>query len=217
MAQPNDSFLRTADGSGTTIATHLVGGKEFPVVMEAGPSGHITGSLDTYMLVIPPHAPAQNKIHFDLWNGSASNIIKVRGAWVTSATDVANNGTSGLRLNWLRTSAIGTAGTAATYNSATIGANITPKDTGNAPLPAGVSARDTPTGGATDAAFLFHTFHGIEELQVHANMQQMFNVMPNPERGEQELTLRPSQGFTAKQPTALTTGNIGFLITFTVE
>lgn len=217
MAQPNDSVLVTP-GSGATIATHAVGGKEFQVVMMATSGGHIEGSLDSYMAVVPPHAVAANKIHFDLWNGSAANIIKVRGAWVIVAQDVANTAAVSIRLDWSRTSAVGTAGTAATYNgTATNAANITPKDSLNAALPAGVSLRDTPTGGATSAAWLFPTYHGTEELQVHAALSQWNNVLPNPERGEQELTLNPNQGLKAVQGTVVGAGNIAILLAFTVQ
>lgn len=204
--------------SGGVIATHTIGGKEYQTVMVATSGGHIEGSLDTYLIMIPPHALAASKIHFDLWNGSASSVIKVRGAWVIVAQDVANTAAVSSRLDWFRTSAVGTAGTAATYGSAsTTVPAINPKDTDNAALPAGVTVRDTPTGGATSAAWMFSTYHGTEELQVHAALSQWNNVLPNPERGEQEVTIRPSQGFAARQGTVTAAGNIGFLLSFTIE
>ncbi len=217
MTRANDA-VDVTPGTGATVATHLVGGKEHQVVMQASASGHVEGSLDSYLALVPPHVVAASKIHFDLWNGSASAVIKVRGVWVIAAQDVANVAAVSVRLDWFRTSAAGTAGTAATYGSAsTTVAAINPKDTDNAALPAGVSLRDTPTGGATSAAWLFNTYHGTEELQVHAALSQWSNVLPNPDRAEQEIAIRPSQGFAARQGAVASVGNIGFLISFTVE
>jgi hypothetical protein len=217
VTQPNDSFIRTPDGTGTALATHVVGGKEFPVSMVAGPSGHIEGSLDTYLLAVPPQAVGANKLHLDFFNGTAASIIKVRGAWVIVAQDVANTGAVSIRLDWFRTSAVGSGGTAATYNGAALTPTIVPKDTNNAPLPAGLTARAAPTAGATVAAWLFPTFHQTEELQVGGALSQWNNILPDPNRGEQELVLRPNQGFLARQGAVVGAGNIAILVSFTVE
>jgi hypothetical protein len=217
VTQPNDSFTRSPDGTGTQLPTHAVAGKEFPVVMQAGPSGHIEGSLDTYLLTIPPQAVGANKLHLDLFNGSAASVIKVRGAWVIVAQDVANTGAVSIRIDWLRTSAVGTGGTAAGYNVATLTPTFVPKDTANAALPAGITARAAPTAGATVAAWLFPTYHQTEELQVGGALSQWQNVLPNPDRGEQELTLRPGQGLLARQGAVAGAGNIAILISLTVE
>lgn len=218
MALANDSIVISPDGSGTNIATHLVGGKEHEVIMMAGPSGHIYGSLDTYLLMVPQQAVGASKLHFDLWNGSASNVIKVRGIWVSGDVSVANTAAVSARMDWFRTSAVGTGGTGATYNSAsTTVAAIVPKDTGNASLPAGVSARAAPTGGATSDAFWFMTYHQTEELQAGTGLQFNFNILPAPERGEQEIVLRPSQGLKGVQGTVAAAGTLGFLVSFTVE
>lgn len=216
MTQANDGFVRNPDASGTTLATHLVGGKEYPVTMIAGPGGHIEGSLDTYLLAIPPQVVGASKVHFDLFN-AAANVLKIRGAWVTVAQDVANAGAVSIRLDWVRTSAVGTAGTAATADGSAIAPTLVKKDTANAALPAGVTARAAPTGGATTAQWLFPTFHQTEELQVGGALSQWNNVLPNPDRGEQELVLRQGQGLSAKQGAVASVGNIGFLVSFTVE
>jgi hypothetical protein len=219
MTRSNDSFARNADAAGTTLlATHAPGdGKEYPVTMLAGPSGHLEGSLDTWLLTIPPQAVAASKLHFDVFNADAAKIVKVRGAWVIVAQDVANTGAVSIRLDWFRTSSVGTGGTAAVSNATTPVAAFSPKDTLNATLPAGVTARAAATAGAASSAFMFPTFHATEELQVHGGLSQWFNVLPDPERGEQELILRQNQGLKAVQGTVVGAGSIGFLVSFTVE
>ena len=219
MALANDS-IDVTPGTGATVATHLVSSKEYQVVMVAGPSGHIEGSLATYMLAIPPIAMGASKLMWDLHNGSASNVIKVRGVWVVPAYDVAVTGVIAVRFDFFRTSSAGTGGTAAVYNSTAVATtpSIVPKDTNNAALPSGVGARQSPTGGAASAAWAFHTYHVQEETSAWAGTSQFNNVMPNPERGEQEFTLRPGEGFKCVQGTvAGVAQNVGFLATFTVE
>ena len=218
MALPNDSFQRAPDGSGTLLATHLISSKEYPVGIAAGPSGHIEGSLPTYFYTYPPVAVGASKIYFDFFNADAALIVKVRGIWVIVAQDVANTAAVSLRLDWLKTSAVGTGGTAATYNgTSTTAATVTPKDSANAALDADITARTVPTGGATTSAFIFPTYHAPEELQVHGGLSQFMNVRPDPSRGEQELTFRQNQGFKCVQGTVAAAGNIGFLMEFTVE
>lgn len=217
MAQPNGSFIRGEDAVGTQLASVTVNGKKFGVVMLAGPSGHIEGSLDSWLLSIPPQVLGANKLHFDFFNADAAKIIKVRGIWVIVAQDVANAAVVSARLDWFRTSAIGTAGTAAAAGSNTIAPTFAPKDTTNAALPTGITARAAPTGGAASDDWLFPTFHATEELQVGGALSQWNNILPDPDRGEQELVLRQNQGLKAVQGAVAGAGNIGFLVSFTAE
>jgi hypothetical protein len=218
MTKPQGSLTRQGDASGVNLPLYAApDGQQFPVFVQAGPGGHVEGSLDTYLLTIPPQVAGANKLHLDLFNANATATVKVRGIWVIVAQDVAVTGLVGVRLDWFRTSAVGTGGTAALGEGATIVPRITPKDTGNAALPAGVTARAAATGGATSAGWLFPTYHQTEETSVGAALSQWNNVLPNPDRGEQELVLRTNQGLAARQGTVAGVGNLGFLVSFTVE
>lgn len=217
MTLPSGALRRQGDASGSDLALITIQGKDYPVVVMAGPGGHLEGSLPTYTLAIPPQAVGASKLHFDLFNGSAAGVVKVRGIWVIVAQDVAVTGLVSVRMDWLRTSAVGTGGTAAAYNGSAIAPNIVPKDTSNAALPAGLTARAAPTGGATSAAWLFPTYHQTEETSMAGAVSQWENVLPNPERGEQELTLRPGFGLKGVQGAVAGVGTLGFLASFTVE
>jgi len=144
MTQANDSVLVTP-GSGATIATHLVAAKEHQVIVQADASGHLHGTLPSYMYMTPAAAVGLDKLYLDLFNAAGSGkIIDVRGIWVIPKTDVAVVGALGVRVDLYRTSAVGTGGTAAAYKSATrdvAGGNITPFDTLNSAPPAQVTAR----------------------------------------------------------------------------
>lgn len=220
MTQANDSVLVTP-GAGATIATHLIGGKEHQVVVLADSDGHVHGSLASYMWATPLAAVGANKLYADLFNATGSGkLIDIRGIWAIPKTDVAVAGALGIRLDLYRTSAVGTGGTAAAYKSATpdvAGGNINPFDTDNAALPAQITARHLPTGGATIAQWLFPTYTlGEETATSQAYMSQYQNLIPVLHVG-QKLVLRETQGLLVKQGAVAATGNVQLLIVFTVE
>lgn len=219
MAQANDSILVTP-GSGATVATHAPGdGKEYQVVMVADDSGHLQQTLPTYSWWVPTAAVGANKLYADLFNASGSGkIIEVRGIWAISDTDTAVTGALGIEILLLRTSAVGTGGTAPTYNggSASNAGTIVPFDTANASLPAQITARALPTGGATIAAFWWSQFvPGEETATSQAYMTAFQNLLPVTLMG-QRLTLREGQGILYKQGTVAATGNLAFLTVFTL-
>ena len=220
MTLPNDSILVTP-GAGATVATHLLGGKEYQVVIQADESGHIISSLPTYFWATPLAAVGADKLFLDLFNATGSGkLIDIRGVWVIPKTDVAVAGALGIRVDLYRTSAAGTGGTAFAYKSATrdvAGGNVTPSDTANAALPAQVTGRHLPTGGATIAEWIFPTFSlGEETATSQAYMSQYQNLMPNLLFG-QKWSLREGQGMLLKQGSVAATGNVMFLLAFTVE
>lgn len=220
MSQANDSILVTP-GSGATVATELIGGKEHQVVIQADNSGHLLGSLPSYMYATPSAPVGASKLYFDLFNAAGSGrVIDVRGVWAIPDTDVAVAGAVAIRVDLYRTSAVGTGGTAAAYKSATVdvgGGNITPFDTANAALPAQITARWLPTGGATISEWLLPTYAlGEEASTSQAYMTQYQNLLPALTFG-QKLALREGQGLLMKQFTVASVGNIGFLVAFTVE
>ena len=171
--------------------------------------------------MVPSAAVGANKLYLDLFNASGSGkIVDVRGIWMVPDTDVAVAGALGVRIDIYRTSAVGTGGTTAAYKSATpdvAGGNITPYDTANAALPAQITARHLPSGGATISEWLLASYAlGEETATSQAYMTQYQNIIP---QGQflQKLTLREGQGILLKQFTVAATGNMAFLIAFTLE
>lgn len=220
MSQANDSILVTP-GSGATVATELINGKEHQVVIQADTSGHLLGSLPSYYYAVPGAAVGASKLYLDLFNASGSGkVIDVRGVWAIPKTDVAVTGAVAIRVDLYRTSAVGTGGTAAAYKSGTIdvaGGNICPLDTSNAALPAQITARHLPTAGATISEWLFPSYAlGEEASTSQAYMTQYQNLLPVMTFG-QKLALREGQGLLIKQGTVASIGTIAFLIVFTVE
>ncbi len=216
MTLPNQPFNRVEDTGGRQLAGHRIGNEDYPVVMEAGPSGHIHGSLPSYTLTIPPQAVGANKVHFDLFNNSAL-LVKLRGIYVIVAGDVAVTGLVNVRLDWYRTSAAGTGGATVARSSATIASTFSPKNTDNPALDAGITARTVPTGGAAASQWLFPSYHQTEETQPGTFLSQFQDLLFDAERGEQDYSLETGQGIKAIQGSVAGVGNIGFFITFTTE
>lgn len=216
MALPNGSVDITP-GAGETVAVHDVSSKGYQVMMTADPDGHIRGSLPAWSLIIPPAAVGASKIFFDLFNNQASTTLRLRKLFAIVATDVAVTGVVGVRVDTMRTSTVGTGGTAAvgpTSASKTAGA-FWPFTPGNT-LPAGVTARVVPTGGATDEAWLWPSYLFTEETNVSSQVTQFYNLLPELST-EQSIELPTGKGLKVVQGSVASVGTIGFLVVFTIE
>ncbi len=220
MALANDSFQKAADGSGALIATHAVGGKKLQVVCLADDSGHIQGSLPTYFYTSPSIAVGASKLMLDLFNATGSGkVLDIRGLWLIAKSDVAVVGAVAARFDLFRTSTVGTGGTAASVDSATVdvgGGNITMFDESNAAVPAQITARVAPTAGATNSRWLFPIFAFPEETAVAAHLLQFQNAIPMFTYG-QKLVVRENTGICIRQGSVASVGSFSFLIAFTLE
>lgn len=220
MTQSNDAILVTP-GSGATLATHLVNGKEHEVVMVADDSGHIQGSLPTYFYCTPPIAVGASKLLADLFNATGSGkVMDIRGIWLIPKLDVAVTGALAVRVDLYRTSAVGTGGTAASVDSATVdgaGGNLTKFDENNAAIPAQITARVAPTAGATISRWLFPTNIATEESTSSMGyLSQWQNLIPMFTFG-QKLVVRESTGVLFKQGSVASVGSVSILVAFTLE
>lgn len=205
--------------SGGASATHTVGGVEYQAVMLADESGHLVQTLPTYTWWLPGQVVGASKLHADIFNAVGSGkILEMRGLWAIPKSDVAVVGALGIEIGLYRTSAFGTGGTAHTYNggSAATAHVITPVDTANASLPAQITARSAPTGGATIAALYWPNYIPLEETNTSmAYLMAVNNLLPATTMG-QRLTLREGQGLLLKQGTVVGAGTLGFLAQFTL-
>lgn len=216
MALPNGSVPITP-GVGATIATHVAGGKQYQAIVTADPDGHVRGSLPAWGLVIPPTAVGASKVYFDLFNNQASTILRLRKLFAIVATDVAVTGVVGVRVDAMRTSAIGTGGSAATTTvSASKSAAAFWPFTPGGTLPAGVTCRAVPAGGATDEQWLWPSYVFTEETNQSSHIPQFFNLLPELST-EQSIELPTGKGLKVVQGTVASVGSLAFLACFTIE
>lgn len=219
MAQANDSA--STGTAGQVIATHLVAGKEHQVVMLADDSGHISGSLPTYGLITPPIAVGASKLLLDIFNATGSGkVMDIRGAWLIPKMDVAVTGAVSARVDLYRTSAVGTGGSTVAADSATVDVSTGTTwkfDESNAAIPAQITARVAPAGGATISRWLFPTNAATEESPTSMGfLTQWQNLIPVFFYG-QKLAVRENTGVLFKQGTVASVGSISLLIAFTLE
>lgn len=220
MTLAGDSSIRTP-GAGETIASHTVGGKKHQVMMLADESGHLAGSLPTYGLITPPIAVGANKLLLDLFNGAGSGkLLDVRGIWLIPKLDAAVTGALAIRVDAFRTSAVGTGGTALAAASPTrdvAGGSIWKFDTANADLPAQITARNSPTGGATADDWLFPSNVAPEESNTSMGyLTQWQNLVPTFLFG-QKFTYREGQGLLLQQGAVASVGSVSIFVAFTLE
>jgi hypothetical protein len=214
MALPNDSILVTP-GSGATVPTHLVSGKEYEVVMQADADGHIQGSKDLYFFRVPNqvHVASANTKHWDLFNADSTLLVRVLS--IIQIPD-AVTAVTGVGFTWqlTRTTAVGTGGTALTA--------ILP-DLSQTALSSNITCRSKPTGGATTGV-VWRQYHvWSEETNASVQLYAALNgggieLIPRTlQESGRGILLRQNQGLQVLQVTSSSAGNTEWLISFTVE
>ena len=207
MALPNDSVAITP-GSGTTIASHLISGKEYQTVIVADADGHLQGGRPTWVASTQNSAnvAAARTTFVDLFNATGSGVkLHVCGIYVIP-TLVA---VTGVGLTWeiIRTSAVGTGGT-----------TVTPRafDTNNTALPAQVTARTKPTGGATTESTLLYINSSSEETSFYAGTASSLNHIPQIVHKSECIVLNEGEGVKVDQTTSSSVGSTNVVIVFNV-
>lgn len=204
MLAPNSITIPDAP-SGLEHAGISIGGKFYPVVVLAGPNGHLHDTQPTYYFYTGLAAGAANQRLIDLFNASGSGkLVKVKKLFM-QCNQAAITGV-GLQYDVIRTSAVGTGGTGLTGRAA---------DTTNPAIPAQVTARARATGGATESHILFPLGVDPEETRPGAGLMGMINWMPEG-MNLQELVLREGEGILVKQITSNTAGIMGCIIVATI-
>ena len=191
MAQSNDS-VDVTPGTGATIATHLAGGKEHQVFMQANPDGHILGSLPTYSAWTSTMAASANLVYWHLYNASGSGkILKLRKIFIQPSQAVNALAAQTWRVS--RTSSAGTTG------AATI--TINKHDSSDPTLPAQVSVQRSYTAGGTETATLFELPISVEETLPSVGLVPYFNILPTDGEAITDFVVREGEGLAVKNVT----------------
>lgn len=218
MALPNDSVQKLQDGSGTLIATQLVGTKEYEVDMVAGPAGHILGSRESYLVLATPSVSgAANFVWFDMFNAAGSGkTIELHGVWFNSNLDVAAAAALGYRFDFFRTTTSGSGGNV--FASATLPRSLSRIDAVTGNLPSQITMRDRPTGAAAVSTFIGQTFYFSEEAATSQSYVVQFQnaLRYSVYTDMADLPVPAGSGFKIVQGPVLTIGLIGYRIAFSV-
>lgn len=227
-----DNTTLPAGVGGDSIATDDIGGVKFQrVKLIHGADGVNAGDVaetnplpvairsdsPAYMAFFPAAAVGANKVFLDIFNATGSGkIIKVKSVRAIKDGSVAVTGVLSVKLHVTRTTTVGTGGTAAVLEgtSLTVPA-ISKHDTTNAAVPAQITARAAPAGGATGGA-VFAERHIFSE-ETNASTYDRVEFLTPEGVDIQALKIRENEGIRIVQGAIASVGNIGFSITFELE
>jgi len=169
---------------------------------------------DVYCFFVPPQAAGANKVHLDLFNASTNRDVEVVSVQPIMSGAVAVVGTLAVDLYLTRTTAVGTGGTAATAEGTALNAcTISKLDPASPALPAGITARAAPAGGATAGAVL--AFDSVFPEETNTATYFRNNLIKDNWLGTR-LIVPPSSGIRVVQGAVASVGNVGFLVLFSV-
>lgn len=218
----------------TILSTQTSGAQKTQIVDAGNEAATVTsGRLDTnatisqtvttqysqkqaYRVFVPSQAVGASKVYFDIFNATGSgrtlNIISITPI-VSGA--VAVTGIVAVDLFLTRTTSVGTGGTAATANGTTLTAmTISPMSASNTALPAQVTGRLSPSGGAAAGAVISWASVFTEETNAATYFTQTIDLIQRSKYETQPLVIAENTGFRVVQGTVASVGNIGFDIIF---
>lgn len=213
--------VKTSGATDITLAVRNIGTGRFgtpPAIALTDKSGVMIGAKNQYFFRIPSqvHVAVANTVHWDLFNGDASLLVRI-----TSIIQIPNVTTAvtGVVFDWelMRTTSVGTGGSALTAWL---------PDLNQTALDADITCRSKPTGGAAASTVLKSYSINSEETTVATQLFStlsaagLTNLVPaelSPPNSWNGILLRPGQGLRCVQVTNSAAGNTGWLIGFTVE
>jgi hypothetical protein len=209
MALTNSTIVITP-GIGETIAVQSTDNKKYQVLMEAGSTGHLKRTTPSYIFATTASAnvAAARTTHIDLFNAIGTGVImKVYGIYIIPSLVAV----TGVGLTWelIKTADVGTGGVTLTGR---------PYDSQNAGIPAGVTSRSKPTGGATTNFILQYVNTSSEETIPYASQASVLNHVATQGIDDlQPIVLRNGEGLKIDQTTNSAVGTTTFHIIFTLE
>lgn len=166
-----------------------------------------------YRLFLPAVAAGASKVYFDLFNAAGSDkTIHITSVVPVVSGAVAVSGVVSVDLFLTRTTTVGTGGTAATLEGTDVtAATISKVDGGNVAVPATITARLAPAGGAAAGAVLGSgSFFSEETSSASYNNIDLARINPV----SQYITIPEGQGVRVVQGSVASVGNVGFNVTF---
>lgn len=162
-----------------------------------------------YKLFVPKQAVGASLVYFDLFNvGGVGIDMRLLSVVPIVSGEAAVTGTLGVDLFLTRTTAVGTGGTAATAEGTSLtAATICAIDSNQPVALSTLSARLTPTGGATAGAVLGFGCVSTEETNA-GTYTPALNLIEKP------TVIKGGTGIRVVQGGVASVGNIGFSVIF---
>jgi hypothetical protein len=208
MVQANDS-IDVTPGTGATVATHLVGGKEHQVMMLANPAGSLIGDIPTYSAWSTAIASTVNLVYMHVFNAAGSGrVVKMRKVFLQPSQAIVS---APAPHTWriAKTSAVGTTGNTAI--------TIRAHDSANPAVPAQVTAARSYTAGGTQAFSYFEVPIATEETAAGNGLAGLINILPNDGDMVSDYILREGEGLAVQVVTAAAAYTWSVLAVFSIE
>lgn len=165
-----------------------------------------------YKLFVPGQTAGADAVHFDLFNaGSNGCDVTVVSVKPIPSGAVAVTGVVSVDVYLTRTSAIGTGGTAATFEGSSLTAATISGYNNSQPLNTalGITARLTPTGGATAASVL--GFRSLFTEETAAQTYTQIEMVDSP-----GIAVRGGTGIRVVQGSVASVGVVAWEVLFDV-
>lgn len=171
--------------------------------------------LPCYKLLVPSQAVGANLIFWDLFNptGSEADLYVYSVLPIVSGASTVT-GTLSVDLNLNRTTAVGTGGTAATFNGTLFSAATITAVNGEQNAISGVSARTTPSGGATAGAWLSYASVFSEETNAGTYVSMLNDMARRNMQDAPSIIVRRGTGLSVVQGSVASVGNVAFEVAF---
>lgn len=170
--------------------------------------------MSSYRLFVPKQAVGADLVYFDLFNAS-DKTVRITSVVPIVSGAVAVVGVVAVDLFLTHTSAVGTGGTAATYGGATLTAcTFSPLTRTGQPVPATITARLTPAGGATAGPVISWDSVFTEETNASTYGGRAHELL---DYEDEEIVLPNGSGIRVVQGAVASVGNIGFNVSFRIS
>ncbi len=171
--------------------------------------------MQFYKLFVPKQAVGASLVYFDLFNVAGSGYqLNLMSVIPVVSGAVAVTGVVGIDLHLTRTTAVGTSGTAATVEGTDPTAMTFTCMNGSQPINTDkISARLTPSGGATAGAVLGWRCVFGEETNSGA-YNAIVDLVRSGYTDIPALPVQPGTGIRVVQGSVAATGNVGFDVVF---
>jgi hypothetical protein len=166
-----------------------------------------------YKLFIVKQAVGADLVYFDMFNATGSGVnLEVHSVQPVVSGAVAVTGVVAVDLHLTRTTAVGTGGTAATHEGTDKAASTICRLDNLETLNGLVTARLTPTGGATAGALLGYVSAFSEETNAGTYLQ--LDLVRQTGAPVAPVLVRENTGIRVVQGAVASVGNVGFVVTF---
>lgn len=163
------------------------------------------GGVGGGLIFVPPIAAGANKVYFDVWNLTGASVL-LRSLMARPSGAVAVTGALSVDLYATRTTSIGTGGTAAVNESATLTDMVITTIDPSLAIPTGLTGRQSTGGGAAAGAII--GFGSVFTEETNAGTYLSESLLERP------IVVASGTGFRVIQGSVASVGNTAFVASF---